>query len=125
MRKKAGLESQIRLERNFLYDSYGSEIDETIEFFNERLDFLRSPGRISQGSIGSEQNLVSWTKQVLRESNLHAVLKALEYCQDAIRELEKMKLRPERDLQKIEKLKAGVPGIDEYQKFTGEKPMER
>jgi hypothetical protein len=41
----------------------------------------------------------------------------------AIKELEGMKLTPALDLQKIEALKKGIPPIDVYTEYTGEKPM--
>lgn len=56
------------------------------------------------------------------ESNRPAILSALEYCKAAITELENMKHAPALDAEKIAELKTGIPRIDVYTEFTGEKP---
>ncbi len=116
---------QIGLQEQVLFETAAPEIDEAITFFNEKLDFLRSPGRISRSAIGSEKNLIAWKKTTREESNAAAVKGALAYCQAAIKELERMKLSPALDMEKIEQMKAGVPSIDVYAEYQGEKPLER
>jgi isoleucyl-tRNA synthetase len=116
---------EIGQQEQILIDTADPKIDEAIQFFRAKLDWLRSPGRISKTVGGSERDLFPWTKTVSAETNAPAVRSALAYCQSAIKELEKLKLSPALDIQKIEKLKDGIPRIDIYEEIQGEKPMER
>jgi hypothetical protein len=118
-------DSAIHAQERVLIESADPAIDEAITFFRGKLDFFRSPGRISRTAGGSINNLFTWTRATKEESNLPAVNDALSYCQAAIRALEAAKLTPEVDLEKIEMLKTGVPDIDKYTKIVGEKPMDK
>lgn len=124
-REKSGVEGEIRHELEILYSCYDPAIDEAIIFFNKKLAWLRSPGRITHIKAGSESNLFTDTVTFKEESNAAAVRDSLKYCQDAIPALEKMKLTPEIDLPGIEALKAGIPRIDVYKEFEGERPMPK
>jgi hypothetical protein len=115
----------IREHEEVLYETADPLIDETIQFFGDKLDWLRKPGRISRIGRPSEKNLFIWTKTVEEETNVAAIKLALQYCIEAIKTLEGMKLSPELHLQKIEGLKAGVPSIDIYEEVSRRKPMER
>lgn len=106
-----------------LIESADPAIDEAKEYFNKKLEWLRSPGRISHGSIGSERNLYNDTVTVYEESNVSAVNDALQFCQAAIKELELMKLEPVLDLEKIERIKKAIPSIEVYTSETAEKPL--
>jgi hypothetical protein len=118
-------DNAIRASEASLLESADPALDEAIIFFKEKLDYLRSPGRISRNAIGSSRNIINWTKIVKDESNADAVRAALRYCQDAVAELEKMKLSPALDAEKIAVLKAGMPSIDVFQESTGTKPMAK
>ncbi len=118
-------EGIIKEQENFLITSADTAIGEAIQYFNEKLIWLRKPGRISHGNVGAEKNLISWKKTTREESNYEAVLSALRYCQDSIKELENMKLVPVLDVEKIEKMKKAVPSIDVYTEYTGEKSMPK
>jgi len=117
------LESAIGRQKNILLETAFPEIDEAITFFKKKLGYLRSPGRIDHLSAGADRNIFIDTKIVKAESNADAVRLALEYCMAAIKELEKMKLTPILDIEKIEKMKVAVPSIDVYTEVTGEKPL--
>jgi hypothetical protein len=80
-----------------------------------RLEWLRSPGRISHTSMGSERNVFNETVTVKEETNNPAISDALQFCRDAIQPL---------DLEKIEAMKKAIPSIDVYTENTGERPME-
>jgi hypothetical protein len=86
-------------------------LDAAIIFFREKLGWLRTPGRLSYIKAGSEKNIYADTKTVIEENNEPAVLSALEYCMAAIDELERMKLEPSLDTEKILDLKLGIPDI--------------
>ena len=118
-------ETAIRNQEAVLIESADPAIDEGIEFFRGKLGWLRSPGRISRTAGGSERNIFTMKKIVKEESNVDAINSALQYCMAAIKELERMKLTPALDAEKIERMKAGVPSIDVYTEVTGEKPMEK
>jgi multidrug efflux pump subunit AcrA (membrane-fusion protein) len=118
-------DSQIRNHEAILVETADPALDEAMQFFNDKLSFLRSPGRISRTVIGAERNIFTWTKETHVESNLPAVRDALAFCQAAIRELERLKLSPEVDLEMIERMKAAIPDIDVYSEIDGEKDLER
>ena len=124
-RGRQKFEYSIGREKVILLETAPEEIEEAIQFFQEKLSFLRSPGRISFTAIGSERNILNMKKTVKGESNAGAVRSALSYCQATIKELENMKLSPALDIKKIEKMKAGIPDINIYTESTGEKPLER
>ena len=124
MREKAGIAAKIQHEQAFLYETSDSKIDEAIQFFRDKLDWLRRPGRISSERGGIlERNIFSEkiTSQV--ESNRDAVLDAMRYCQDAIQALEQSKLLPEIDIQRIEEMKSGIPGIDDFASIETSRKM--
>ena len=100
-------------------------IDETVQFFLGKLDWLRSPGRISRNAAGSERNLFTWVKTVREESNVDAIRVAVRYCQDAVAELEGMKLCPALSAGRIAELKNGLPLIDEYQERQATIPLAK
>jgi hypothetical protein len=108
-----------------LLESADPALDAAILFFRDKLEYLRSPGRISRNAMKSKTNLISWTKKTFEESNESAVHDAIRYCMDAITALEILKLKPEFDKVKIEGLKNGIPKIDVYEVHTGEAPMPK
>ena len=118
-----GFDTAINKQKEILIESADPAIDEAIAFFREKLDWLRSPGRISSNALGGERNLFTETVTLTAESNAAAVLGAMEYCQSAIKALEMLKLWPALDLQKIEAMKKGIPDIGIYTESTGEKPL--
>jgi len=129
-KKWAGLRSekfQIENEKQqlegTLLDTYDPRLDEEIQFFRNKLDFFRSSGRISSDYLKGDRNLFTDTVTITAESNADAVRGGILYCQATIKELEKMKLEPELDLQKIEAIKAGIPDIGVYTESTGKKPL--
>lgn len=108
-----------------LIESADPAINTAIVFFQDKLIWLRSPGRISRNAAGSEQNIFTEKKIVKEETNAPAVKSALTYCMAALKELETMKLLPVPDLQKIEAMKKGIPDISVYTEYQGEKPLPR
>ena len=107
-----------------LIESSDPAIDLAKEFFNEKLTWLRSPGRISSNSLGGERNLFSETITQKSETNYPAILSAIDYCRDALSFLEQLKLQPAFDIQIIEAMKKAVPSIEIYTESTGERAME-
>jgi hypothetical protein len=89
------------------------------------LDHLRAPGRISRNPVGAERNIFTERITVKVENNVAAIKSAMAYCQAAILELEKMKLLPAMDAERIAALKTNIPKIDVYTEYTGEKPLPR
>lgn len=116
-------EAEIKAQENFLLNTCDSRIDETINFFMGKLDYFRSPGRISTIAAGSESNLITDTLIEKKESNSPAILRAIHYCMSAIQVLRGMKLDPVCDLEKIEMLKNGIPHHDEFSEYQIEKPL--
>lgn len=123
--EKAGIEGEIRHETTILLSSHDKAIDEAITFFREKLDYLRSPGRISFNAVGSERNIFTEKVTVRGQSNVEAVNDALLYCRKAIYILENMKTEPELDLLAIEKLKNEIPDINKFVDLEGERPLEK
>ena len=123
--EKAGIEGETRHETTILLNSHDKAIDEAITFFREKLDYLRSPGRISFNAVGSERNIFTEKVTVRGQSNAEAVKEALIYCRKAIYILESMKTEPEIDLPAIDKLKNEIPDINVYVDIEGERPIEK
>jgi len=59
------------------------------------------------------------------ETNHDAVIAALRYCMDAVAEIERMKLDPALDVEKIERMKTGIPDIGIFSEITGEGPFPK
>jgi len=111
---------------NVLYETADPLIDETIQFFRDKIDDLRKPGRISRIAGGSERNVHTMEKKVKVESNINAINRALSYCRDSILALELLKLSPmiNTELSElIEKLKSGIPRIDVFEETTKTIPL--
>ena len=107
-----------------LTESADPALDIAKEYFQKKLEWLRSPGRISHSNIGAARNIFTETVTITQETNIPAINQALSYCQAAIQELETMKLAPELDFQKIEAMEKAIPSINTYSENTAEKPME-
>jgi hypothetical protein len=107
--------------KDILLETADPKIDEAIQFFNDKLKFLRDPSRIHSHALGAEKNFFSMKKKVKAESNYDAVISAMRYCQESIKALEAMRLIPKLDPEKIEALKNGIPNIDIYTESVGEK----
>ena len=114
-RQKLRVENEIRKNDEILFNSYNENIDEALMFFKDKFDELRKPGKIDKRTRGGETNLITMKKEFKTETNVDAIRKAMTYCQAVIRELEEMRLNPELDLLRIEKLKKNIPSIDIYQ----------
>jgi len=125
MSKSHTLESAIGRQRELLFSTCDPAIDESVRYFNEQLDFLRSPGRISSQKMGALRNLFTMKKATTEESNLEAVNSALVFCQSCIKALNEMKLEPGVDTGRIEKMKGAIPDIGVFSEYSGEKPMEK
>jgi len=124
-REKNGIGGEIRHEQEILYGCFDPAIDEAVQYFRDKLDELRKPGKIFRNSLGAERNIYTLTKKIREETNEAAILAAMRYCQDAISKLEEMKLVPALDTKKIESLKTGIPRIDVYTENENEKPMDK
>ena len=124
-RERQDIEGDIRQQQEILYSTYDPRIDEALEFFRNKLDDLRKPGRISTRGLECVKNLFMWSKTLTTETNEGAVLGAMRYCLAAIKGLEELKLSAEFHIEKIQELKAGLPSIEVYQEVTGEKSMEK
>jgi hypothetical protein len=118
-------EMTINRATDILIDTADPAIDEAIQFFRDKLDWLRAPGRISHAAVGSGRNLFTMTKTTRSESNVASIHAAMQYCQTAIKELLEMKLTPAVDLKQIERLKAKIPDTGKYIETTGEHPIEK
>ena len=116
-------ERAIRDAEAVLLESYDKRIDEAITFFRDKLDWLREPGRISTQAAGAEKNIFTEKKTVKVRTNERRVLASLEYCRNAIKDLEGLKLEADFDNQAVEDLKRGIPPIDIYDEITGEKDI--
>lgn len=115
-------DTEIRNYEAVLYETADPVIDEGIQFFRDKLDELRKPGKISSRGMKVEVNLRADTKTLTTETNADAILNAMKYCQAAIKGLEALKLSPEFRIEGIQELKDELPSIDVYQEVTGQKP---
>lgn len=116
--------NSISRQEQVLTESADPAIDDAIQFFRAKLDWLRSPGRIVHNAIGSETDIITEKTTTRSESNIHAIHDALDFCRAAIRALELMKLEPAFFSEKIEAMKKAIPDINVFTESTGERPME-
>lgn len=105
-----------------LLSNYDPRIDDAILFFRDRFEGLRVKSINSQTRNG-ETNSFTETKEIFTYSNAAAIQNALASCRAAIDELEKMKLLPDLDADRIEALRKGIPDADELTESTGKKPL--
>jgi hypothetical protein len=105
-----------------LLSNYDPHIDEAITFFRDRFEGLRVKDINKQTRTG-ERNLFTEKQEVFTYSNAAAIKNALAYCRAAIEELERMKLTPDPDADRIETLRKGIPDADELTESTGKKPL--
>ena len=123
MQKSQQFQSSINHENEILLESCDPQIDAAIVFFNKKLAYFRSPGRISSQKVGAKRNIFSMKKTTKATSNCQPVKNALLYCQGAIKALETMKLEPTLDVERIEEMKTAIPDISQYVEIDGEKSM--
>ena len=107
-----------------LLSNYDERIDEAITFFRERLESLLVK-KINTQSRTGELNIFTEKREIFVYSNVTAIKSAMTYCRAAIDELERMKLTPDLDAERIEALRKGIPDADELRESAGEKPMEK
>lgn len=122
-RENLQLQNRIEQEKVLLYETAWPEIQDAMNFFYDKLEFLRSPGRISWISAGAEINVFTDTKKVNKENNVPAILSAVAYGQNALAALEQMKLIPSLDVQIIEKMKKEIPDINIFTDAMSEHPL--
>ncbi|HZL98293.1 MAG TPA: hypothetical protein VFB91_06270 [Terriglobales bacterium] len=121
--RSQSFDSVISRQEAILFETADPLIDAALTFFREKLDWLRTPGRISIDRRGAESNIFTEKITTTVESNRPAILSALRYCQEAVAELERMKLAAALDLQKIEGMKKGIPDIGVFSESANERPM--
>lgn len=107
-----------------LLANYDPRIDEAITFFRDRIDKLRAKP-VNEQTRRWKRNLITETKEKIIFSNAAAITAALNYCRNAVAELESMKLVPDLDDDRIEALKKGVPNADRLTESRLEKALER
>jgi hypothetical protein len=111
-------EERLRIEREtavaegVLLSNYDERLNETITWFQDRREALLVKS-IDRDTSTGETNIFTMTKEFTTFSNAPAIKDALAYCLAAIRELERMKLAPTLDAERIEALKRGIPDIGE------------
>ena len=122
---KADSERRRQAVETELYSTYDQRIDEAQDFFRDKLDDLRKPGKVSTRAMGVERNLFTLTKEVRTECNRDAVLEAVGYCMNAVTRLESLKLIPEYPAAEVEKLKEEIPSIDVYKEYCAERSLPK
>lgn len=105
-----------------LLSNYDTTIDDAITFFRDRIESLMVKDINTQTRTG-ETNVFTEKKEVFVFSNYSAIRDTLAYCRSAIDEIERMKLTPDLDADKIEALRKGIPDADELSENAGEKDM--
>jgi hypothetical protein len=105
------LDNEICYHEAVLIETADRYINEVITFFRDKVAYYRTPAQMSFHKLFPEK--------VESEGNYKAINPALQYCLAAIKELERMKLTPALDIQKIEKMKKAIPKIDVYIEVNG------
>lgn len=123
MTEKSGIAGEIRQYEAILLRTYDAAIDDAIIYFRDKLDYLRSPGRITHRNVSGERNIFTDTIKLTEESNYEAVIKAIDFCRSCLDELDSMKMKPTLDMARIEAMKEAIPDINVFTEYTGEKPL--
>lgn len=121
--ERLSIEAQVRALEAKLEETADPAIDEAIDHFQKKLTWLRTDGRISKNAVKAETNIFTMTKATTVETNYNAVMAALEYCQRAIKVLERMRHVPDLDADIIENMKKAIPDVTHYEEITGEKDI--
>lgn len=119
------LDNKISRERAILWETADNTIDKAVEFFQERIKYFSEPGRISKQAYRTGTDLFSMGKKTQARTNYPAITEALTYCRKALRELDALKLSAENPAARIEALKVGIPKVDSFTTYDGEKPLPR
>ena len=110
--------------RGELHESADPRIDEGIQFFRDEHGRLRS---VTPAKYGHSEglDLVRLEKKVTIGSTYPAIVRRMEHCRQAIQALEDQKMMVEYDPAIFDRLKAGLPALDEYTEFSGSRPTLR
>lgn len=120
-RQKLDIEGEMRQAEIILLESADPAIDQGIQFFRDKIENLRKPGRISSRGMTVDVNLFTDIKTLTTEINRNAVLATICYCQGSVEKLQGMKLRPEFHIEEIEELKSKIPSIEIFEQVSGKK----
>ena len=123
--KRAEFGHSIRKTAEHLRVSASPELDEAIEVFKTKIDWLRKPGRFVREAGVVERNIFTWSKSQSVSDNNQAILRALSYCKHAIQTIENMKMFPTFDPEDIKKLKDEIPSINTFKQYTKKRNMEK
>jgi hypothetical protein len=104
-------ESERRQAESVLLETYDPAIDEAREFFQNLHEQIRHKKPNVQIRDG-EPYIDEWKEQ-FHYTNAPARNAAVEYCRNAMKAIEAIKLEPVFSPEAIEKLKREMPGIDE------------
>lgn len=104
-------ETERRGAESVLLETYDPAIDAAWEHFYTLHERVRHKGPNVQVRDG--ERYVNEKKEQFFFTNAPAINAAIEYCRDAMREIERMKLEPAFDAGRIEALKRGLPNTDE------------
>jgi chromosome segregation ATPase len=108
-----------------LLATYDPRIDETLNYFQDKLDELRRPDVIETRKAAGKLNPVSLKKPVEVYSNIESIKKAIEYCMSAIKEVEAMKMEPEYPEERVRELMENIPTIADFSLLRVEKSEDR
>ena len=123
--RKEALERGRKAQERILLETADERIDVAIEWFRSREEDLRRPGRISTRGGHAQKNVRTWSKETHQESNYPAVCEAMDYCREAIKRLEAMRLVPQFDPAVVEVMKKSIPSTDRFTEYKGEKPIPK
>ena len=113
----------IQAQESILWETAPPVINETIKYFQDKLDEIRRDGIKGQDYAG-KLDIVTEKREPYSYSNVEAVRSCMEYLKAGIAEMEGFKLRLIRDQElkdRLEKLKRGIPNIDEMKLYERNK----
>ncbi|WP_045211748.1 hypothetical protein [Desulfonatronovibrio magnus] len=121
-REQQRMESVIGANQKILIETYDRRIDEAQQYFLEKHDELRKVS-ISEQVRNEGRNIVNMKSKKVVYSNHASVKAALQYCMDAYRALDGMKMLPDFDPEEIEKIKSEIPDPRELVSHEAETPI--
>ena len=118
--KRNRISEDTRREELILSETCAPAIDGAIQYFQERFYENNRGENVRLSSRQARVNPYNGRITTRTTSNMEAIVGVGEYCQNAMEELNKMKFEVDFDPDKIEKLKNGMPSINEYEEWESD-----
>lgn len=120
--EKQRIERERREAETVLFETCDPRIDEAITFFRDKREALLLK-KVDRQIREGKRNIFTMQQEIHAYSNVVSIRAALFYSLSAIAELEKSKLQPVLNTERIDELKHLIPNADELTEVVGNKAI--